>query len=161
MNWPGQDHGRTVKQMLILLTKPILYQFLSAAQYACSVIAMHRILLFHHWIVSVVLQQAQAPVQIQIPGLDVQEVQTAGPPTEILCLMNMVTPEELEDEDEYDGRDLLCPGFHIASCCVCIICYILTKTLILMPVIRTRSGNPIYHSRKTFRPHLVVRSLDI
>lgn len=49
-------------------------------------------------------QQAQAPVQIQIPGLDVQEVQTAGPATEILCLMNMVTPEELEDEDEYDGK---------------------------------------------------------
>lgn len=46
--------------------------------------------------------QNQAPVQIQIPGLNVAEVQSSGPPTEVLSLMNMVTPEELEDEEEYE-----------------------------------------------------------
>ena len=44
------------------------------------------------------------PVQIQIPGLNLNQVQAGGTiPTEVLCLMNMVTPEELEDEDEYEG----------------------------------------------------------
>ena len=50
-----------------------------------------------------------APVQLQVPGL-----QTGGglngpglglppqPPSEILCLMNMVIPEELEDDEEYE-----------------------------------------------------------
>ncbi|KAJ8319436.1 hypothetical protein KUTeg_004527 [Tegillarca granosa] len=40
------------------------------------------------------------PVQLQIPGLNLG--QGAGPPTEVLCLMNMVMPEELEDEEEYE-----------------------------------------------------------
>ena len=31
---------------------------------------------------------AQAPVQIQVPGLQLQS--GTGPPTEVLCLMNMV-----------------------------------------------------------------------
>ena len=52
------------------------------------------------------LFQSQAPVQLQIPGLNVQDVQTLGPPTEVLCLMNMITPEELEDEEEYEGKQL-------------------------------------------------------
>merc|ERR1712004_111875 len=43
-----------------------------------------------------------APIQIQVPGLNVQEIQAAGPPTEVLCLMNMVAPEELTDEEEYE-----------------------------------------------------------
>ena len=42
-----------------------------------------------------------APVQVQVPGLNLN--QGAGPPTEILCLMNMVIPEDLENEDEYEG----------------------------------------------------------
>ncbi|XP_021935633.1 splicing factor U2AF 50 kDa subunit isoform X2 [Zootermopsis nevadensis] len=42
----------------------------------------------------------QAPVQIQVPGLTM--VGGAGPATEVLCLLNMVTPEELRDEDEYE-----------------------------------------------------------
>lgn len=42
----------------------------------------------------------QAPVQIQVPGLT--QVGQAGPATEVLCLLNMVTPDELKDEDEYD-----------------------------------------------------------
>ena len=28
----------------------------------------------------------------------------AGPPTKVLCLMNIVAPEELVDEEEYDGN---------------------------------------------------------
>lgn len=40
------------------------------------------------------------PVQIQVPGF--QPGPGMGQPTEILCLMNMVTPEELEDEEEYE-----------------------------------------------------------
>lgn len=42
----------------------------------------------------------QAPVQIQVPGLSM--VGTSGPPTEVLCLLNMVTPEELMEEEEYE-----------------------------------------------------------
>lgn len=43
----------------------------------------------------------QAPVHVQVPGLNV----TSGPgeATEVLCLMNMITPDELEDEEEYEG----------------------------------------------------------
>ncbi|CAL1544686.1 unnamed protein product [Lymnaea stagnalis] len=44
--------------------------------------------------------QQQAPVQLQVPGLNLN--QGAGPATEVLCLMNMITPEELVDEDEYE-----------------------------------------------------------
>ncbi|KAK3930356.1 Splicing factor U2AF 50 kDa subunit [Frankliniella fusca] len=42
----------------------------------------------------------QAPVQIQVPGLTM--VGAAGPATEVLCLLNMVTPDELRDEEEYE-----------------------------------------------------------
>lgn len=41
-----------------------------------------------------------APVQIQVPGLSM--VGASGPATEVLCLLNMVTPDELKDEEEYD-----------------------------------------------------------
>ncbi|XP_015364853.1 PREDICTED: splicing factor U2AF 50 kDa subunit-like [Diuraphis noxia] len=41
-----------------------------------------------------------APVTIQVPGLTV--VGSAGPPTQVLCLLNMVTPDELKDEEEYE-----------------------------------------------------------
>ncbi|RWS28228.1 splicing factor U2AF 50 kDa subunit-like protein [Leptotrombidium deliense] len=41
------------------------------------------------------------PVQIQVPGLS-NVAGILGQPTEVLCLMNMVTPEELQDEEEYD-----------------------------------------------------------
>lgn len=43
----------------------------------------------------------QAPVQLQVPGLNLN--QGAGQATEVLCLMNMIMPEELEDEEEYEG----------------------------------------------------------
>jgi splicing factor U2AF subunit len=50
------------------------------------------------------VQPNMLPVQLQIPGLNMHEVQGPEPTTEVLCLMNMVAPEELEDEDEYDGN---------------------------------------------------------
>nr|XP_053643381.1 splicing factor U2AF 50 kDa subunit-like isoform X2 [Cherax quadricarinatus] len=43
---------------------------------------------------------AQAPVQIQVPGLQLQS--GSGPATEVLCLMNMVMPDELKDDEEYE-----------------------------------------------------------
>lgn len=48
----------------------------------------------------------QAPVQLQVPGLNLN--QGSGPATEILCLMNMITPDELVDEDEYEGKSGEC-----------------------------------------------------
>lgn len=42
----------------------------------------------------------QVPVTIQVPGLTM--VGTSGPPTEVLCLLNMVTNDELKDEEEYE-----------------------------------------------------------
>jgi len=44
--------------------------------------------------------QNQAPVQLQVPGLNLN--QESGAATEVLCLMNMIMPEELEDEEEYE-----------------------------------------------------------
>ncbi|XP_017461513.1 PREDICTED: splicing factor U2AF 50 kDa subunit-like, partial [Rhagoletis zephyria] len=44
---------------------------------------------------------AAAPVTIQVPGLS-SLVVNSGPPTEVLCLLNMVTPDELRDEEEYE-----------------------------------------------------------
>jgi len=44
-------------------------------------------------------------MNMQIPGVNMDEmVQTGTMPTEVLCLMNMVLPEDLEDEEEYEGR---------------------------------------------------------
>lgn len=43
---------------------------------------------------------ASAPVQLQVPGM--QSVQGPGNPTEVLCLLNMVMPDELTDEEEYE-----------------------------------------------------------
>ncbi|CAG0881031.1 unnamed protein product [Cyprideis torosa] len=40
------------------------------------------------------------PIQLQVPGLNL--TQGPGPATEVLCLMNMVVPEELKDEEEYE-----------------------------------------------------------
>ncbi|MFH4979565.1 hypothetical protein AB6A40_006274 [Gnathostoma spinigerum] len=38
--------------------------------------------------------------QVQVAGIDLS--QGAGPPTEVLCLMNMVTENELKDDEEYE-----------------------------------------------------------
>ncbi|XP_061568202.1 splicing factor U2AF 65 kDa subunit-like [Cololabis saira] len=43
---------------------------------------------------------SEAPVTLQVPGL--QRLQTSGLPTEVLCLLNMVMPEELVDDDDYE-----------------------------------------------------------
>ena len=42
-----------------------------------------------------------APVQIQVPGL-ANVAAGLGNPTEVLCLMNMVVAEELNDDEEYE-----------------------------------------------------------
>lgn len=41
-----------------------------------------------------------APVTIQVPGMS--GVGGSGPATEVLCLLNMVTADELRDEEEYE-----------------------------------------------------------
>ncbi|TKR75716.1 hypothetical protein L596_016969 [Steinernema carpocapsae] len=38
--------------------------------------------------------------QVQVAGIDLS--QGAGPPTEVLCLMNMVTEDDLKDDEEYE-----------------------------------------------------------
>jgi len=46
-------------------------------------------------------------MNMQIPGLSMDQVASAGSSaTEVLCLMNMVMPEDLEDEEEYEGQCL-------------------------------------------------------
>jgi splicing factor U2AF subunit len=42
------------------------------------------------------------PVQVQVPGLNITA--GPGPVTDVLCLLNMVTEDELQDDDEYDGN---------------------------------------------------------
>ena len=45
-------------------------------------------------------QAPNAPVQLQVPGLNFSS--GSAPLTEVLCLLNMVTEEELVDDDEYE-----------------------------------------------------------
>ncbi|XP_033999428.1 splicing factor U2AF 65 kDa subunit-like [Trematomus bernacchii] len=42
----------------------------------------------------------ETPVTLQVPGL--QRLQNSGLPTEVLCLLNMVMPEELVDDKDYE-----------------------------------------------------------
>ncbi|XP_031708625.1 U2 small nuclear RNA auxiliary factor 2a isoform X3 [Anarrhichthys ocellatus] len=44
----------------------------------------------------------QTPVTLQVPGMNSSVTQMGGLPTEVLCLMNMVAPEELLDDEEYE-----------------------------------------------------------
>jgi splicing factor U2AF subunit len=44
----------------------------------------------------------QTPVTLQVPGLTSSQVQMGGHPTTVLCLMNMVLPKELLDDEEYE-----------------------------------------------------------
>ena len=39
---------------------------------------------------------------MQVAGLDLQA--SVNEPTNVLCLLNMVSEEELMDDEEYDGR---------------------------------------------------------
>lgn len=60
----------------------------------------------------------EAPVTLQVPGL--QRLQTSGVPTEVLCLLNMVMPEELVDDEDYeeileDIRDECCKYGSVRS----------------------------------------------
>ncbi|KAK1337910.1 hypothetical protein QTO34_001011 [Cnephaeus nilssonii] len=43
---------------------------------------------------------AQTPGTLQVPGLLSSQVQTGGRPTEVLCLLNVVLPEQLLDDEE-------------------------------------------------------------
>lgn len=52
---------------------------------------------------------ARQPLIVQPGGIGTQVVgidlsRGAGPPTEVLCLMNMVTEEELQQDEEYEGK---------------------------------------------------------
>ena len=49
--------------------------------------------------------QAGLAQPINIPGLQVAG--TMQESTEVLCLMNMVTKEELEDDEEYESKDFV------------------------------------------------------
>ncbi|XP_037647925.1 splicing factor U2AF 65 kDa subunit-like isoform X2 [Sebastes umbrosus] len=42
----------------------------------------------------------ETPVTLQVPGL--QRLQNSALPTEVLCLLNMVMPEELVDDEDYE-----------------------------------------------------------
>lgn len=42
-----------------------------------------------------------APAQVQVTGINL--TMGAGPASEVLCLMNMITVDELKDDDEYEG----------------------------------------------------------
>ena len=48
-----------------------------------------------------IIQQASMSMDINIPGLQIEG--TAQQATEVLCLMNMVNKDELEDDEEYEG----------------------------------------------------------
>ena len=62
------------------------------------------------------------PVQVQVPGLNI----TAGPgqTTDVLCLLNMVTEDELQDDDEYDGLSIFKVFYKMLQCknvCFCLL----------------------------------------
>lgn len=42
----------------------------------------------------------ESPVSLQVPGL--QKLQNSAMPTAVLCLLNMVLPEELLDDEDYE-----------------------------------------------------------
>ena len=46
-------------------------------------------------------QNNNVPVAVQVPGLTFTP--GSAPTTEVLCLLNMVTEDELLDDDEYEG----------------------------------------------------------
>lgn len=62
----------------------------------CAIADLELLLLF--------LQNAiiQTPVTVQVPGLPTMQVQNTGLPTDVLCLLNMVSPDELIDDEEYE-----------------------------------------------------------
>jgi len=47
------------------------------------------------------VQERNAPVQIQIPGMTHDTLKETGQ-SEVLCLLNMVTHDELKDDEEYE-----------------------------------------------------------
>ncbi|XP_053371144.1 splicing factor U2AF 65 kDa subunit-like [Clarias gariepinus] len=60
----------------------------------------------------------ESPVSLQVPGL--QRLQNSASPTAVLCLLNMVLPEELLDDDDYeeileDVREECCKYGNVRS----------------------------------------------
>lgn len=43
-----------------------------------------------------------APVQLQVPGLPANSQSQSQPPSEVLCLMNMVSEDDLMDDEDYE-----------------------------------------------------------
>ena len=43
-----------------------------------------------------------APVQLQVPGLPANSQSHSQPPSEVLCLMNMVSEDDLMDDEDYE-----------------------------------------------------------
>lgn len=58
-------------------------------------------------------------MQMQVAGLDLQS--SINEPTNVLCLLNMVSEDELMDDEEYDGR---CSFPSFISFLVLLECYI-------------------------------------
>ena len=53
---------------------------------------------------------------VQIPGIHIQQPSVS---TEVLCLLNMVTEDELRDDDEYEGKIFTNDG----TCLIKTICF--------------------------------------
>ena len=49
---------------------------------------------------------------MQVPGLNLL---VANEPTDVLCLMNMVSADELQDDEEYDGTSNMLMTFIFIS----------------------------------------------
>ena len=49
------------------------------------------------------LMSGGASLPISVPGLQIEG--SSQEATEVLCLMNMVTKDELEDDEEYEGEE--------------------------------------------------------
>lgn len=85
-------------------------------------------------------------MNLQIPGLNLDLAAAAGSmPTEVLCLMNMVLPEDLEDEEEYEG----CYIINV----VIVFCQLISLDIELTAhsdILTTVFGIPVLLSRELF-----------
>lgn len=61
-------------------------------------------------------QRTTGPIntQMQLAGIDLSK--GAGPPTEVLCLMNIVNENDLRDDEEYEGKFLILIFFKLYFC---------------------------------------------
>ncbi len=49
-------------------------------------------------------------IGVQLPGVNILASTVS---TEVLCLLNMVTEEELRDDEEYEGREWMIIGWNL------------------------------------------------